>query len=265
MSKAGSAKPSHSLLNTIILSILAISFVSLSFCPSPDQIDKSVSRSYFNLNNLNPFSASDPSVPAWERHVCQPTTAYRRHVLEPYVVPHVQKRIAQIQAHPIVKDNIAPVYRRAEMKTRNQRKAIYYKGQQVHDRIIRPYIPHLRSTANKLIRQGELAVDQVWQQILALVHQLESVASPYLKHPHVVRARKTANDLYNHPTVSTASKHANLAYKRSLPILNKVGVYGNQRGSQGYEWARKTGVPQAAKGVVHALDVTENNFRQLVL
>lgn len=263
--RARNSRPSHALLNTFILSLLAISFVSLSFCPSPEQIDKSVARSYFNLNNLNPFTSSDPGVPAWERHICQPTTAYRRHILEPYVVPHVQRRVAQIQAHPIVKEHIAPAYHQVEVKTRNQRKAVYYRTQRVYNRAVRPYVPHFHAATKRLISRAEFAGNQAWQQILALLAQVQALVSPYLEHPHVIRARKTANDLYNHPTVATAGKHANLVYKRSVPHFEKLGVYGGQKSSQSYAWARKTGIPQVAKGAVNALDVAENNLKQIVL
>lgn len=191
--------------------------------------------------------------------------AYRRHVLEPYVVPHVQRRVAQIQAHPIVKEHLTPAYHKVEVKTRNQRKAIYYRSQRIYNRVIHPYVPHVHAAVNRLAAQGELAGKQAWQQILVLVARIQALASPYLQHPHVVRARKTVNDVYNHPTVATAQKQANAVYKRSVPYFEKAGVYGGQKSTQSYDWARKTGVPQVAKGAVHALDLAENNLRMLVL
>jgi hypothetical protein len=260
-----SAGSSHTGLNLFILGFFLVSFLSLSFCPSPTEIDKSVTRSYFNLNNLNPFSSSDSSIPAWERHVCEPTTAYRRHILEPYVIPHLQNRIHKIRANPIVKDHVEPAYHNIEFRTRQQRRSIQLKSQRLHSRFIKPYVPHVHRAVTQLTQQAQRITLQLWQRLLDLVAQFQKVASPYTQHPQVVRARKAATDIYNHPTVDTVQKHAHFAYRKSLPHLHRAGRYGSQKGVQSYEWTKKTGVPQAARGAVRALDLAEVKLRQLML
>ncbi|KAJ9097054.1 hypothetical protein QFC20_006296 [Naganishia adeliensis] len=95
---------SHRWLNSTILFILLTSLFSLYACPPPNST--TAQPSFYT--KLNPFIATPHLVPAWESIVCKPTNVYRTTVLEPYVVPHVQRRIAKIRGNPIVREYIEP-------------------------------------------------------------------------------------------------------------------------------------------------------------
>lgn len=203
-------------------------------------------------------------IPAWERYVCKPTTAYRRHVLEPYVVPYVNDRVAKIEAHPIVKDHLLPAYQNIETRTRKQRQSAARTLNGLNDRFVRPNIPLVMSISESARTHFEAAGTAIWTHGAALAKDMGKFVHPYLEHPNVVKARKAAHDVYNHPVLVQARRQATTAYHHSLPYWAQAGSYGSQKGVEGLQWLQSTGVPRAAEYGVKVLDLTESGLRGLI-
>lgn len=247
---------SYGLLNSIILFLFTLSFVSLRYCPESKPADLQTA-----LTSMSPISVfRNADVPAWERLVCAPTNAYRHHVLEPYIVPRVQRRLASLNANPIIKDHLRPTYETVKAvfwdRTFKPRMAVLGRQlERLHRRHIQPRWPivkrhagHVAARAQRVVRpyttKVERRVRDKWaRQVAPRLAHLDRVLGPYRSSAikHFQTAQRTANDFYAHPSIAHARSRAG-------PLARQTAMHAHRHTLRGVELTRTVLVPRVLRG-----------------
>lgn len=254
----------HRLLNSTLLFILLASLFSLYACPPPDAAASPPSL----YTRLNPFVATPHLVPAWERLVCQPTNAYRTHVLEPYVVPHVRRRIARARANPLLQGYVEPALARGTVLARrvwrdrlaNPVGRLAHVGEAVYARYLAPRLPVLRAHAYRLI-----------QRIRGKVYNIKThTVRAITRHPTYVdfarRAEPHYRALHAHGrrTLDALLPRLHHAHARARPVLNRWSARAVVRGKQGGAVIKGWVVPGVARALERGLDEAERVWERVI-
>lgn len=253
----------HRLLNSTLLFILLASLFSLYACPPPNAASE---PSLYT--RLNPFVATPHLVPAWERLVCQPTNAYRTHVLEPYVVPHVRRRIARVRANPIVRGYVEPALGRSAVLAQRvwrDRLAtpvgrVAQVSKAVYGRYVAPRVPVLRAHAYRL-----------FQRIREKLHDIKThTVRAITGHPTYVDLARRVDPHYRalhghgRRTLDSLLPRLHHAHARARPVVNRLSARGVVGGKQGWAVMRGRVVPGAARALERGLDEAERVWERVV-
>lgn len=222
------------------------------------------------MSPLSLLGKNVDNVPAWERLVCAPTNAYRHHILEPYIVPRVQRRLAALNSNPIVKDHIRPTLATAKVvfwdRTLSARlnvlgmwAARYYR------RTIKPRWPvvmrhmgHVAARGRRALRPYTMSVERqaraIWNRQAAprLAH-VDRILGPYRSSAakYLQSARNTANDVYAHPTFVNARS-------RVGPLARQGAQHAHKHTLRGLHVTRTTLVPRVLRGADLVVSKLEN-------
>ncbi|KAJ9102559.1 hypothetical protein QFC21_002960 [Naganishia friedmannii] len=246
-------KASHRLLYNTILFVFLASLFSLYACPPPNSATSEPSI----YTKLNPFIATPHLVPAWESYVCKPTNAYRTHVLEPYVVPHIKNRIRKVRENAIVRNYIEPVAVRAQVEGQNLWKTRLERpfkrgsliAHQLHGRYVAPTYPALQARLNRLVAYVRYQLEHVY----ATVSKIVSSHPTYAKLSHqVTPLYQTAKSRVIHGYHSIVP-HVHRARKSAHPHVKRLGGQAYSRGRQGVEII----IPRFAKSLETGLEQVE--------
>lgn len=255
---------SHRWLNSTILFILLTSLFSLYACPPPNST--TAQPSFYT--KLNPFIATPHLVPAWESIVCKPTNVYRTTVLEPYVVPHVQRRIAKIRGNPIVREYIEPavveVQGRAQAmwKQRLERPArrVQLAAEHIHGGYLAPRFPIIKARFERLVAYIRYQ----------LTHAYTAARNTISSHPTYVDLSRRVAPVFGTAKERTLTAwhsvipHIHRAQKNAQPIAKRWGGHAITSGRKGVDTARMRLVPRVARTVEVGLDRVEVAWERLV-
>lgn len=244
--------------------ILLTSLFSLYACPPPNSTTAEPSL----YTKLNPFIATPHLVPAWESIVCKPTNAYRTQVLEPYVVPHVQRRIRKIRANPIVRDYLEPTVVRAQVEAQTLWKKRLEQPvrraslamQHLHKRYLAPQFPIVRARWNRLVAYIRYK----------LAHAYYTVSRAISTHPTYTDLQRRLSPIYETAKSRTTHAyhslipHVSRARKNAEPHVWRIGGQAYSTSRRGVNAARANVLPRVARTLETGLDRVEVAWERLV-
>mgnify|MGYP006950205907 CR=1 FL=1 len=253
---------SHRLLNSTLLFILVASLFSLYACPPPNAVEPSL------YTRLNPFIATPHLVPAWERIICQPTNVYREKVLEPYVVPHVKRRIGEIRANPIVREYVEPAVERSRIvahrvwrdRLEKPVKRVERVIKAVYGRYVSPRVPVIRAHIHRLVLRLRAKFIELQAQITRKITQ----------HPTYVDLRRRVDPHYRRlhahgrRTIDSWVPRLQHAHRRAMPVVTRLSAQSVSKSRQGWSLTQKQVVPRVARAVEQGLDTAERVWERVV-